>query len=63
MVRAHWYLGRRRTSTGEVVLDLLDGVGRESESALLAETARLGEWLDGVRVLPRFRSPLARSRA
>ena len=55
--------GWHQTSTGEVVADLLEDVGREAESALRAEAARLGEWLDGVRVLPRFPSPLARSRA
>jgi len=44
----------------EVVLQILEDVGAEAMTALSAEAARLSAWLDGVRVAPRFPSPLAR---
>jgi Winged helix DNA-binding domain len=50
--------GWRQTESGEVVPQLLEDVGAESERALEREAARLTEWLDGVRVMPRFPSPL-----
>ena len=58
-----WWDGRivggwRQTDTGEVVLQLLEDVGGEAAGALEREAARLTEWLGGVRVLPRFPSPL-----
>jgi hypothetical protein len=53
--------GWRQTDTGEVLVDLLEDVGREAEHALEAEAARLSAWLGGVRVLPRFPSPLSRA--
>jgi hypothetical protein len=55
--------GWRQTDAGEVVVDLLEDVGREARSALQDEAARLTVWLGGVRVLPRFPSPLSRSAA
>ena len=51
----------RQTAGGEVLLDLLEDVGHEAEAALEAEAARLTGWLDGVRILPRFPSPLSRT--
>ncbi|MFE1952930.1 winged helix DNA-binding domain-containing protein [Streptomyces sp. NPDC059524] len=46
---------------GEVVWRLLDGFGgREAREAVASEAGRLGSWLAGVRVTPRFRTPLER---
>jgi hypothetical protein len=61
-----WWDGRivggwNQSPSGEVVLQLLEDVGAEGRAALEAEAARLTEWLDGVRVAPRFPSPLSRS--
>ena len=60
-----WWDGRivggwRQNETGEVLLQLLEDVGAEGGSALEGEAARLTEWLDGTRVLPRFPSPLSK---
>ena len=46
---------------GEVLLQLLEDVGAEATAALEREAARLTDWVDGVRVAPRFPSPLSRS--
>ena len=46
---------------GEVLLQLLEDVGAEATEALDREAARLTAWVDGVRVAPRFPSPLSRS--
>jgi hypothetical protein len=59
-----WWDGRivggwRQTDSGEVVMQLLEDVGVEGTSALEQESARLTEWLNGTRVLPRFPSPLS----
>jgi Winged helix DNA-binding domain len=61
-----WWDGRivggwRQTDTGEVVLQMLEDVGDEGLRALEHEAARLTEWFGGVRVLPRFPSPLAKA--
>jgi len=61
-----WWDGRivggwRQTDTGEVVLHMLEDVGEEGVRALEHEAARLTEWFGGVRVLPRFPSPLAKA--
>jgi hypothetical protein len=48
---------------GEVVVRLLEDVGAEAAAAVAAETARLQAWLGGVRVTPRFRTPLERELA
>ena len=53
--------GWRQRDTGEVVVQLLERVGREQRRAIDREVARLNEWLGGIRVLPRFPSPLSRS--
>jgi Winged helix DNA-binding domain len=61
-----WWEGRivggwRQTDAGEVVLQLLEDVGSEGRRALDQEAARLTEWLDGTRAVPRFPSPLFRA--
>jgi Winged helix DNA-binding domain len=43
---------------GEVVTKLLEDVGREASQAVEAEAARLTEWLQAARVVPRFPTPL-----
>jgi Winged helix DNA-binding domain len=60
-----WWDGRivggwRQSDTGEVVLQMLEDVGPEGRAALEHEAARLTEWLEGKRALPRFPSPLWR---
>jgi hypothetical protein len=45
-------------SSGEVVTKLLEDVGRDLEIAVAAEAARLTDWLQSVRVVPRFPTPL-----
>lgn len=63
-----WWDGRivggwRQNEGGEVVLQMLEDVGSEGMNALNDEAARLGEWLSGTRVLPRFPTPLAKAAA
>lgn len=53
--------GWHQDANAEVVLDLLEDIGSEGRGVLEAEAARLTAWLDGLRVLPRFPSPLQRS--
>jgi Winged helix DNA-binding domain len=60
-----WWDGRivggwRQSDDGEVVLQLLEDPGVEGRAALDGEAARLTEWLDGTRALPRFPSPLSK---
>jgi hypothetical protein len=43
---------------GEVVVKVLEDVGREALLAIDAEAARLTDWLQATRVVPRFPSPL-----
>jgi hypothetical protein len=45
---------------GKVVYRLLEDVGEEHERRAEAEAQRLTTWLAGVRVIPRFRTPLER---
>ncbi len=61
-----WWDGRivggwSQAPDGEVLLQLLEDVGAEATAALEREAARLTAWVDGVRVAPRFPSPLSRS--
>jgi Winged helix DNA-binding domain len=61
-----WSAGRavggwRQDEAGEVVVQMLEDVGGDALRAIEAEAARLTEWLDGTRVLPRFPSPLFRA--
>lgn len=60
-----WWDGRivggwRQGDNGEVVLLLLEDIGSEGLRALDEEAARLTEWFGGIRVLPRFPSPLSK---
>ena len=62
-----WWDGRivggwTQTENGEVVVQLLEDVGSEGTAALEAEAAPLTAWLSGLRVAPRFPSPLSTSR-
>jgi len=50
--------GWGQPSGGEVTFRLLEDVGAEARAAIEAEAERLGGWLGGVRVAPRFRTPL-----
>ncbi|HEY8526625.1 MAG TPA: winged helix DNA-binding domain-containing protein [Acidimicrobiales bacterium] len=45
---------------GEVVVRLLEDVGSEAVTAAEREAERLTAWLAGVRITPRFRTPLER---
>jgi hypothetical protein len=45
-------------SGGEVVFELLEDVGRETVAAVERAAADLGAWFEGVRVTPRFPTPL-----
>jgi hypothetical protein len=61
-----WWDGRvvggwNQSAGGEVYLQLLEDVGADGRAALEIEAERLTPWLDGVRIAPRFPSPLARS--
>jgi hypothetical protein len=53
--------GWRQDDGGEVGLQLLEDVGGEARGALEREAERLSEWFAGIRVLPRFPSPLSRN--
>ncbi|WP_433160624.1 winged helix DNA-binding domain-containing protein [Kribbella sp. CA-247076] len=50
--------GWGQPESGEVRFELLEDVGREITQLVEAEAARWTTWLAGVRVTPRFRSPL-----
>jgi winged helix DNA-binding protein len=61
-----WWDGRivggwRQDEAGAVVLQMLEDVDAGALRAIDDEAARLTEWLDGTRVLPRFPSPLFRA--
>jgi hypothetical protein len=61
-----WWDGRivggwRQGDAGAVVLQMLEDVGAEGRRALELEAARLTDWLEGTRVLPRFPSPLSKA--
>ncbi|MEW9548732.1 winged helix DNA-binding domain-containing protein [Nonomuraea sp. NPDC050783] len=60
-----WWNGRvvggwAQRPDGEIVWRLLDDVGAQGRAAVEAEAAGLAAWLGGVRVTPRFRTPLER---
>jgi len=50
--------GWAQRADGEVVYRLLEDVGGEASAQVEREAARLTGWLGGVRVTPRFRTPL-----
>jgi Winged helix DNA-binding domain len=61
-----WWNGRvvgawTQDSDGRVELRLLEDVGRDGRTALTRRAAELTDWLDGVRISPRFPSPLSRA--
>lgn len=63
-----WWGGRivggwRQREDGAVELQLLEDPGADGRAALDAEAARLSAWFDGVRLLPRFPSPLSKALA
>jgi hypothetical protein len=60
-----WWDGRvvggwASRADGEIAVRLLEDVGAEGAAAVQAAAARLADWLGGVRVTPRFRTPLER---
>ena len=60
-----WWDGRivggwRQDADGVVELQLLEDPGAEARARLTALAGRLTEWLHGVRVMPRFPSPLSK---
>ena len=63
-----WWDGRIvggwvQRESGEVDLQLLEDIGADGRRALEAEAERLTDWFGGKRALPRFPSPLNRSRS
>lgn len=54
-----WY----QDDDARVVLQLLEDPGREGRRALLRRADELTSWLDGVRIKPRFPSPLSKAGA
>ena len=63
-----WWDGRivggwRQDDGGAVELQLLEDPGRDARAAIDAEAARLTDWFGGTRALPRFPSPLSKTRA
>lgn len=54
--------GWRQREDGSVELQLLEKLPRREMSALTARADELTEWFGGVRVLPRFPSPLSKQR-
>jgi hypothetical protein len=60
-----WWDGRivgawGQDTDGQVEVRLLEDVGRDAKRALLRRADELTEWADGVRVSPRFPSPLSK---
>ena len=60
-----WWNGRivggwGQGADGRVQVQLLENVGRDAKRALARRADELTAWLDGVRVSPRFPSPLSR---
>jgi hypothetical protein len=58
-----WWKGRvvggwGQLSSGQVSYRLFEDLGREGEAAVAGECARLEAWLEGIRLMPRFRTPL-----
>lgn len=61
-----WWNGRvvggwTQDRDGRVELRLLDEVGRDARAGLTRRAGELTEWLNGVRISPRFPSPLSRA--
>jgi len=63
-----WWEGRvvggwAQRPDGEIVLRLLEDIGRDGKSAVEKEADRLCAWLGERRVLPRFSTPLVKELA
>jgi Winged helix DNA-binding domain len=64
-----WWDGRivggwAQRKDGEIAVRLLEDIGTEAGAAIAAEAQRLREWIGpGVRITPRFRTPLERELA
>jgi winged helix DNA-binding protein len=61
-----WWDGRvvggwAQRASGDVAYRLLEDVGADAKAAVALEAERLTGWLAGVRVTPRFRTPLERT--
>ena len=53
--------GWAQRQDGEIAVRLLEDAGAEAAAAIAAEAERLREWIGpGVRITPRFRTPLER---
>jgi hypothetical protein len=52
--------GWAHRADGEIAIRLLEDVGADATRRIEAEAERLGTWLDGSRVIPRFRTPTER---
>jgi hypothetical protein len=52
--------GWAQRASGEVAIRLLEDMGRQAKSAVEDGAERLRDWIGGVRVTPRFRTPLER---
>jgi hypothetical protein len=52
--------GWAQRKDGEVVLRLLEDVGRDATAAINSEAERLQSWLGKIRITPRFRTPIER---
>jgi len=55
--------GWGQDANGRVEVRLLEDMGRDGQRALRRRAAELTAWLDGVRVSPRFPSPLSKTRS
>jgi hypothetical protein len=53
--------GWRQDADGRVVLQLLEDVGAKASKALARKADELTDWLGGVRINPRFPSPLSKA--
>lgn len=52
--------GWAQRPTGEIAVRLLEDVGTEATARIATEAEQLAKWLAGVRVIPRFRTPMER---
>jgi hypothetical protein len=63
-----WWQGRvvggwAQRSDGEIAIAMLEDAGADAAAAIAAEAQRVRAWIAGVRVTPRFRTPLERELA
>ncbi len=56
-----WWAVGIRTTKAHVQVQLLEDPGRDGRRALTRRATELTSWLDGVRIKPRFPSPLSKS--